>query len=311
MGTYLEHLLNTKGYTCIRYFICTNEPNGEVGDWARWKQGLLNLHGEVKKRGLADRITLVGSDTSQSPDNEPWHRLTVDELQDVIGVYDIHRYETPEVVKAGSLEDYMRGHRNYALAKDSADGKKHHLIGEAGMWAFNSDYTRCSTINDYEYGVFMADYAVQAARAGWTGVSAWMLSDNSHKDFQWGMWRSQEKGMELRPWFYAWSLLTRFVRPGAAIYRLEDPDGVRMMAAAKDGQWTLVCVNRSGVGQNLTVELPEDWHRKTHTYLYQDGPRKLSPQGFPQAERTENYDSGEDVSVGCPNEAVLLITTLE
>ena len=47
IGTYLDYLINQRGYTCIRYFIMVNEPNYEVGDWDRWQSGIENVSVKV------------------------------------------------------------------------------------------------------------------------------------------------------------------------------------------------------------------------------------------------------------------------
>ena len=45
----------------------------------------------------------------------------------------------------------------------------------------------------------MADYAAQAANAGSATVSAWMLDDNSHQDFTWGLWSDKAHGHATAP----------------------------------------------------------------------------------------------------------------
>ncbi|MBI2423446.1 MAG: hypothetical protein HYV27_11515 [Candidatus Hydrogenedentes bacterium] len=309
MGTYLEYLVRTKGYTCIRYFICTNEPNWEVNDWARWKQGLLNVEAAIKQRGLNTQITLAGSDTSQAAEDEPWHRLAVDELQDVLGVYDIHRYASVDEVRSGTMEAYWRKQRDYAIAHDPKAASKPFLVGEAGMWTQSGNHAVSDAIDSYTYGVDMADYAVQAVSAGWTGVSAWMLSDNGHRNFAWGLWRNQEQGMTLRPWFYPWSLLCRYVRPGAAVYRVNAPENMRMLLAVSEGDWSLVCVNR-GAAREVAVQAPEGLSRPVQHFRYVDGAQGSNEAGLPEPEERITLPAGGTLPISCAAESVSIFTTL-
>ena len=166
IGAYLDHLIREKGYTCIKYFILVNEPNWQVGDWERWKQGALNVAGVLKKRGLDKQVTLAGSDTSQDGKNEVWHRLAVDQLHHVLGVYDIHRYAQRDRVRSGGLEDYWREQWHYAREHDPKATGKPCIVGEAGMNDDAQHPRGSGHIEEYGYGVFMADYAVQAARVG-------------------------------------------------------------------------------------------------------------------------------------------------
>ena len=49
----LEHFINEKQYTCIKWFNLINEPNGNwsaCADFDRWKHGMLNLYAEMAKR---------------------------------------------------------------------------------------------------------------------------------------------------------------------------------------------------------------------------------------------------------------------
>ncbi len=318
IGTYLDHLINEKGYSCIEYFIVTNEPNWEVGDFDRWKTGFLNVVNELRQRGLDEQVELVGSGTSQQVrltpaedgtfDIEPWHVKAVEQLHEHIEMYSIHRYAERDRVREGSFEDFWRAQWDYSREHDPEGATKLHVVGEAGMnddaqHPYGSPY-----INDYGYGVFMAEYAVQAARAGSDGVSAWMLDDNSHPGFFWGLWSNKEEGMELRPWFYTWALLSRYFPGGATVYMPEQPQDIRLLAAETDDGWTICLINRRDAAATVTLQLPSEAAGTFREYRYAEDQQATDDQGFPVP--VGEHDTEGALTVEIPSEAVVVLTSL-
>jgi len=206
IGAYLDHLIHTREYRCLRYFIMVNEPNWEVKDFALWRRGLEQVAAELKRRGLDRQIQIAGTDEAHAQDDD-WHFQAVDQVGGVLGAYDVHHYASDSKVRPGELETYFRRLWDYAHAHDLRGAQKPCIVGEAGM-GDDAQYPHSSPhINAFEYGLFMADYAVQAANAGSAGsagsaaVLAWMLDDNSHQDFHWGLWSSKfELGLFENPY---------------------------------------------------------------------------------------------------------------
>ena len=100
IATYMDHLLNVKKYTCIKYFILVNEPNYEVKDWVRWKAGVQHVAAAFHERKLDKQVALMGADHSNADD---WHTKAVDQLQNTLGAYDVHRYAQEDAVRKGEL----------------------------------------------------------------------------------------------------------------------------------------------------------------------------------------------------------------
>jgi len=80
IGAYLDHLIHTREYRCLRYFIMVNEPNWEVKDFALWRRGLEQVAAELKRRGLDRQIQIAGSDEAHAQDDD-WHFQAVDQLK--------------------------------------------------------------------------------------------------------------------------------------------------------------------------------------------------------------------------------------
>ena len=309
IGGYLDYLLNTKGYSCIRHFIFGNEPNLEVRDWLRWKKGVQNVWAVFQRRGMDQRLIFTGPDEST---NENWQDRAVDELQDILGAYDIHLYAEDRVVRNGDLYPFFRTAWSYARENDPRAKDKPCIVGEAGMWDGSRPPSYNDNIDKVWYGVFMADYAAQAANAGSAAVSAWMLDDNSHQDFTWGLWTNKASGMKLRPWFQVWGLLCRSFPPGSIIYRAPQPSrSLRVLAARlPGGGWSLCAVNRADESATLTLSVPSAGVASLRRYLYAEDSLAADGDGFPLPLDTAEYDLGKGVSITVPPSGVVLLTSV-
>jgi hypothetical protein len=309
IGTYLDYLLNMKKYTCIRHFIFGNEPNLEVRDWPRWKKGLENVWSVVQRRGLDRRIVFTGPDEST---NENWQDRAVDELQNILGAYDVHLYAEDRVVRNGSLYPFFRTLWDDARKNDPGAKDKPFIVGEAGTSDGSHPPSRNDNIDTVWYGVFMADYAAQAANAGSSAVSAWMLDDNSHQDFVLGMWSNKASGMKLRPWFYIWGLLCRAFPAGSVIYQTPQVSRlVRVLAGGlPGGGWSVCAVNRADEVATLTLSIPAAGVTNMRRYLYAEGVLAMDADGFPVPLDVSKYDLEKGISITLPPNAVVLLTSV-
>ncbi len=312
IATYVDYLINQRDYSCIRYFILVNEPNYEVRSWDRWRKGLENVARAFAERGLDKRVTLMGPDHSNA---DHWLQQAVDQLQDILGAYDIHRYEGDDVVRPGLLEEYFRRQWEYVRTRDPRSEGKPLVVGEAGL---NDDADHPygnRRIDSYEYGLFMADYAVQAARAGAAGVSAWMLDDNSHPGFYWGMWTNKEEGFKLRPWFYAWSLLSRYFPQGCTMHRMEQPslDWRLLVANVSSGSerlaWSICLVNRGREAVDIRIKLPGLGKHMLKRFVYSQD-MVVALRGYPSPAWIGEVDLGQELHIQCPPESVVVESTL-
>lgn len=305
IGTYLEYLLNQRGYTTIKYFIMVNEPNWEVKDFVLWRHGVENVAAELKRRGLDDRIALAGSDESDAPDDD-WHLMAVDQLSGVLGAYDVHHYASDSKVRLGELETYFRRLWEYAQSHDPHGAQNPCIVGEAGMGDDAQHPHGSPHINEFQYGLFMADYIVQAASAGSAAVLVWMLDDNSHLNFFWGLWSSKADGLRLRPWFYPMSLLCRLFPAGSTLYRVisGSPD-VRILAAHYGDGWTVCVVNRGDDEVDYELALDEAAQAvQVTTYCYSKDRAPADAKGFP-VPLTITAERLNAIAFVCPPQSVI------
>jgi len=311
--TYLDYLINKKKYTCIKAFILGNEPNLSGYGWAAWKTGVENLSAELKKRGLDKKVVLTGSDQSNGDD---WHEKAVDQLQDYFGVYDNHKYANDEMVRPGELFDYFKGLKDYALKHDPKSKNKPFIVGEAGLNNFAKHPYGNEKIDTVYYGIFMADYAVQAVNAGSSAVFTWMLDDNSHQNFYWGLWKDKKNGMKLRPYFYVWSLLTRYFPSKSTVYNLgKVSDDVRILAISipkKNGKknWSFCFVNRGDQPIKIELKIPGEDVRKFKNFTYSDKTIKVDKNGFPVPNIESELNLSEGTEIICKGKSVSILTTV-
>jgi len=316
IANYMDYLINRKGYSCIEFFVFVNEPNLEVGDWERWAQGVKNVHAAFQKRGLADKIPIMAPDQSNI---DIWHKRTVDELHDFIGAYGLHHYAFEAMVRDGKLFDYFIGAWGYTFNNDPNAGYKPFIIGEAGMQDGAQHPYGNRNIDAVSYGVFMADYAIQAANAGSSAVIAWMLDDNSHPNFFWGMWRNKPHALGLRPWYYTWSLLSRYFPPGAKIYYLKPKAAApRVLAASYPGEveapqadWTFCIVNNADEAVPIDLRVPFGPVCDMKQYVFNSATAKTDTNGFPLPFDRIECDLDQGTRILCSANTVVVLTSLE
>jgi hypothetical protein len=338
----IEHLVNDRHYTCLKYYNLINEPNGGwsgCADFGRWKQGVLNLDQEMKRRGLDKKLSIIGPDATWQKDHY-WIELAVQQLPGALAAYEVHEYAPIADVENGKLEDHFRFKKRYIEQHDPKGKTKPFFMGEVGMGARGPVEPRGGEdshpkIYDHIYGVWMADYLVQCSRAGMDGAVAWMLDDAMHimKDKQsawpdldkvlwkkWGFFNSMAEEIgypedaALRPWFYTWSLMSRSLPPGSRMVRsdYQQLPGLRVLAGrTPDGGTTYVLVNDSDDPRSLLLKDPQatpagPWNR----FHYFPGDAPTDGEGRPVAQQTvKSLDTASGVAIDLPPRGVMVLTS--
>jgi hypothetical protein len=309
IGRCLDHLLNKKTYTCIKYFVFGNEPDYEVKDWERWKQGVENVHDKFAELGMDKQIEFIGPDIGG---DEAWFTKSVDGLKDVFSGYDIHHYADGAKMRRGMLEEILKPYWDYVSAHDPRAAQKPCLITEAGLWNGSEPPYGNQLVNHYIYGVVMADYALQAVSAGTSSICAWMLDDNSHEGFYSGMWKNRNENMQLRPWFYTWSLLCRLFPPDSTFLRVPKIEkNVRMLAArTPHGGWSLCIVNREDAPAVIELSLPVDQKLAFQRYEYSEWSTVCDENGFPLPVNQIELIPDQAVEILCQANGVLFLSSI-
>jgi len=288
---FLNHLVNEKGYTCVKTVNIINEPNG---DWSSAK-GNYDVYRSVQELYIAEManyelssVKLMGPDVAifDNTNETTWITKTAQDLGEHVGLYDIHVYPKQQIVRNGDYTSMLQAYRNatpsdkrivlgevgFKYTEVDADLKERNEAAiEADPYAGDD-----SNMMIYEafYGVDMADAIIQSMRAGFSGALVWDMDDAMYNspdngDWQtdklkrWGFWNilgeehcGTPEDEAIRPFFYTVSLLCRYFPAGCNIYNIELPDkkGVRAIMAEKDGKYTIAVVNSHYVSYPIVLK---------------------------------------------------------
>ncbi|MBM3472678.1 MAG: hypothetical protein FJX75_05330 [Armatimonadetes bacterium] len=294
----VAYLRRTEGLDDVRFLCLMNEPDSAfpvrptpLDEYVRLNRLLDRM---LRDRGLRDEVFLLGLDECQSGPLEvsDWFRTNLareSRCYDGLSVHTYrHRY-TPAFVP------WFAG-RQHALTAAQTDGRwRPILITESGYGGGTFDNPENGK---YEYGLWMADFAVTALREGAAAVLTWCLFDTYYTDElaqHWGLWQYKDHGWEPRPGFYAWSLLTRYTRAGSRVIRVDAvPSAPSLRATAllsPDGKLTVLIVNR--YPRPITVRLTGGPERTLREYVYSaesiptPDQRMIPPSGTLRAWGTE------------------------
>ncbi|GAA6359711.1 hypothetical protein [Bacteroides uniformis] len=305
---YVRFLIEEKGFSCIRYYNLINEPNGywsaTNGKYSLWARAIRFFHKKLKENKLTDKLQIIGPDVAIWSTHESWWTDScATHLNNEIGLYDIHTYPSKSTVNSGAYTDIIRAYKQsvpadkkivmgeigfkFVAPEDSlfqqenlrrAEAKPHASMDDSQMFVYDS-----------MYGTDMADALFQTINAGYSGSVVWMLDDAMHSKEApdklkiWGFWNifgeeqfgSEEE--EVRPWFYAWSLLTRYMPAGSRAYKVyvEGDSCIKAIAVEKGGNHMLAVVNVSK--EKKTVMLKSSTLpllKEVKEYLYAEGQLK-------------------------------------
>jgi len=280
--TFLDWLVNTKKYTCIKYFIMTNEPNGGwstvAGNYPLWKSIIQESYKMLQEKDLISKVQIMGPDIAywnlqSAQQYQIWMTNTLSGFPIEITEYDIHAYPGQADLRNGSFTETLNLYKS--LTSNNRDisvtelGCKYpdepSLSNENKRRINEIPYTSSDSntfVYDAFYAIDMADALIQIMNAGYASGLVWEMDDAMYCAYnsygapvalnRWGFWNivGDEMGItgdeNIRPWFYTISLLCRYFPKGSKIYRVESPDKrLQAVACEKDGKFTVAIINHT------------------------------------------------------------------
>ena len=249
----VDYLINTKGYTCIKWITPINEPNSTYGanySPVQAVEAYASLCREIdrvfREKGIREKVKFSLSDDARS---STWLYQTCELLQGVYDVVNSHTYDfdesytNAEIVGEGAycLKNYVEAADEYGVP---------HVYGEFGT----NTYTGPSNWKEPRRGLQIARIAANMFQSGSCGMSYWMLfcyywnwtgADESIGNVM-GLWGAADENYNCYPVYYAYSMLTRFVRAGMEIYPVQTDDPNLVAVGFRSGEdWTYLVVNDS------------------------------------------------------------------
>jgi hypothetical protein len=320
---FLEYLLSTKNYTCIKYFNMVNEPNGDWssinGNYTLWKSLIEQFHAKLVAKGIDSKVKIIGPDVAVWDTNlTSWVNNANYDLGDKIGAYDIHTYPSETEVRNGTYQNMVKAYKNAAPTNKemlmTELGFKYPATSDLGkenlLRISNNPYSSDDSnmfIYDSFYGIDVSDAMIQNMLAGFGGSLLWDLDDamyninggNSTLLKRWGFWNilgsekfENSQDENIRPWFYPVSLLCRYFPSGTKILAVTLPakKGLRAVAGEKDGKFTIAIVNSNFVKYDINLKMEnEAVLSAANVYKYVSGSGaafsgKTDANGFAMAE---------------------------
>jgi hypothetical protein len=312
IGAYMNYFINTKGYSCIKWFALGNEPNYDPTNYPNgisdWVSAVTALKNKFSSLGLSG-FTIAGPDTS---DTDNWVTSVASSHNTLVSAYDMHRYEASSYLQNSGFESNLTSTVwNSVVSSDTNQSGKPFIIGEAGI-ADGMSTNSNTNISTFNYGLWMADYGVQAARAKVGAIAAWSLDNNGVSGQDWGLWKSKASGYTLNPWWYTWSLLSHCVPAGSTIYAPTNPSSsVRVMGAqTRSGEWTFVAVNQGSSSVDLNFIASGNTQQTFSRYIYSSSSQPVDNSGIPVASSTFQSTPSAGVSCTVPATSVIVLTSV-
>ena len=318
-STLVKYLIEEKHYTCIKQITPFNEPDSHIAGYGRlmW-QGDLETMGQAdtyapmakvldakfKADGIRDKVQFNLADNT---DGTPGYiRSCVAAFtNNEADLYNTHVYKFGY---NAPNSDFIA----WEKANIAECGGKTHFVGEFGFPGY--DGSRQYGIDTYMRGVQLARVVLNFLNAGASGVSYWNLLDqyyNRHGSYgemqQLGLWKYLKSAYisepnvykkiqtdyEVRPQYYAYSLLTRFIRQGDTVYPLSLGDEHIAGSAFlnREGKWTYVLVNATDKDMYVSLENDKSGADGTYDiYKYMEGRLPEGDAMIAPTEQTETKD---------------------
>ena len=285
----VKYLIEEKGYTCVNEVTPFNEPGGDIIAPDGYMEVCRALDKHFRRLGVRDKVRFNLADNIDT--HQYYLQACADQLKGIADIFNSHTYIFGYSTPNSEIEEWERN--NVAISKGA--GLKH-IVGEFGSNQCVGA-SRQRDIDEYERGVLITRLALNFFNSGACGISYWSLIDqyyNFGADYQQmqqlGLWRSVKQeyaqdttysrikcDYECRPQYYAYSLLSSRVRPGAEIHPLEVGREFAAGTAFKnaDGKWVYVIANQDK--RKLSLKIENDAQGEFGLIRYQEG--KLPDDG--------------------------------
>ena len=235
-------------------------------------------------------------------------------------------------MEVGNLESDLLAKRGAINAKDTNGISKLFTMNETGLLDGKVQPDSQTLIGTHNYGIWTLDMVIQSIRAGMAGQIPWDMDDCQHTGGgygqdnlkEWGFWNIYggrdgypASDRNPRPWFYTWSLMSKFFPQGCQTLNVSYSSslpGLRAVAMKKTNaggfDLSVAMVNDSDTGYSVKVVVANATTAyPINQYNYQNGNYPVDANNLPV--RASAY--GADFRAGTylylePRSAIILTT---
>jgi hypothetical protein len=247
-----DHLINVKGYHNIKWWGNTNEMADSSDDrtvsFLELKSVAQAFKDELSARGLPGLLGFLATDQSWNYKYSQYSSIqwAIDNMDQLVDIYGGHTY--PNGLTYDAAKQRLDTGVGYARAKG-----KGFLVGEFGDQSVDKSAA--------DYGRRLCEIAIWGLNAGVHGMAQWVFAGSRYDAGSaeidlWGLFADKDSGFAIRPAYYAYGLMTKFFRPGSAIYFTTGESGI-IGAGAKDaaGRWSIAVVNNNSSAKNVSLSI--------------------------------------------------------
>jgi hypothetical protein len=262
LGTLMEHLVNRRGYRCIRWLSVSNEPGGGWGWWwgpdgkcAALMPAIRAVRAELDRRGLTNvmiaapdsfNLTIAGCEP-----NDP-----------AIGAYALHHYEAE--VPSVSLRQSADAARARGIPFLAAEFG-HVEVKELGGFIIPFGDGQSAIPKSYSAQLLNAEKVLAGLAAGADGFNRWSFVNRGDLDGQWQLVRTWDSTSwdyykEVHPEpvpYYSYGILTRFAAKQSRILAVQGNPADLQAAALESptNNLTIIVLNRAKTERQVSCSV--------------------------------------------------------
>lgn len=317
----VEYLRRELRLTNVKYLALFVEPGNDyrrpvpVEEYVRLHR---LLDEQLKARGLRQEVVVLGSFDCAGPAHslDPWCRKVLQGgLLPYIDVVTAHTYKHRNV---RSLDPWVQCRLQAIAGANTMGAAKPFWITEFGYSNFlgNSTFEN-PEMDHYEYGLFAADFAIQALRDRVSATLIWCLAPvyyDAQVQQKASLWKHKADHWEPKPPFYSWSLLCRYTRPGSQVLTVRsDPPIADLRSVglrSPTEEITLLVVNRCDRDVQIDVPVPGPQGRLWRQFLSSPGTVPTPDREMLKPVAQHRSILGHLLSLRVPKDSFLLLTNM-
>jgi hypothetical protein len=231
----VDYLVNTKGYTCIKYLGISNEPPSDWQGGCTYAQGLSAVRTALNNKGIS--IPLAGPDMYSSPSYAGCSNETP-----YLGAYELHKYQI-DTNTSPLYNDWISAAHSAGLP---------FYMGEFGG---NIPSGSDNSPGQYDYNMNVIKWVLKMINAGCDGFNRWSYVNRGNLDGQWQMVDTNDVNTNVlyttvNPHpntYYMYGLLTRFIAKKSSVMDCGSDNSNIVASALKSpgGQYSVIVMNAS------------------------------------------------------------------